>query len=101
MTDRPELTEEMKQDGWLPFETAPDGEAVELLTVTVSGGLNIEIGIWDTMDGGFFTHGELWPVQLYPIAWSPIQPVDWRLARRVAGALAALLSILLVVVYIK
>lgn len=96
-----QLTEKMKAAGWRDLKDAPEGEQIELLIETKSGGRAVEIGRFDEVEGGFYTHGELWPVRLDPIAWRPIPPVDWKPLLHVAGSTVAVLVILLMIYFLN
>lgn len=91
-----QLSENLKAQGWRDLNDAPEGEPIELLCRDI-GVQVVEIGRFDEVEGGFYTHGELWPVRLDPIAWRPIPPVDWKPILHVAGSTVAGLVILLMI----
>ena len=95
-----QLSEELKQQGWLHPSDAPEGKDIELLCRDI-GVQVVEIGRFDEVEGGFYTHGELWPVRLDPIAWRPIPPIDWDPILHVAGSTVAVLVILLMIYFLN
>lgn len=94
-----QLSEQLKAQGWRALNEAPEGEQIELLVLTESGERVTEIGRFDEVEGGFYTHGELWPVRLDPIAWRPIRPIDWKPIMHVSGSTVAVLVILLMIYF--
>lgn len=93
-----QLNEELKEQGWRALNDAPEGEPILLLCRDI-GVEVVEIGRFDEVEGGFYTHGELWPVRLDPIAWRPILPVDWKPILHVVGSAVAVLVILLMIYF--
>lgn len=56
---------------WQTMDTAPlDGSTIWLKCGDVE-----ELGAYDPVEGGFHTAGELWPVELDPEGWRPVEPI--------------------------
>lgn len=66
----------MNREEWRPMEDAPKDQNILLLIETTTGGYHVEIGKYDEVEGGFYTSSELWPVQIDPVGWQPIIPVE-------------------------
>lgn len=66
----------MNKQDWLPLEDAPKNTTIFLLVENTTGGFDVEIGKYDEVEGGFYTTNNIFPVQIDPVGWQPIIPVE-------------------------
>lgn len=89
----------MNTHDWRPLEDAPKNTTIYLLVETTTGGYHVEIGKYDEVKGGFYTSGELWPIQIEPVAWQPIIPVDLKkLAKQIFPLLLSVVAFVISVI---